>query len=48
MSKPLVCENYETGEDDKADDNEVEECDWQGGIKDFTSWEPREVSKYFA
>jgi hypothetical protein len=23
-----VCENYETGEDDKAGDNEVEECAW--------------------
>ena len=25
VSKPLVCENDETGEDDKADDNEVVE-----------------------
>ena len=26
VSKPLVCENDETGEDEKAGDNEVEEC----------------------
>jgi hypothetical protein len=26
VSKPLVCENDETGEDHKASDNEVEEC----------------------
>jgi hypothetical protein len=26
VSKPLVCENDETGEDYKAEDNEVEEC----------------------
>ena len=31
VSKPLVCENDETGEDDKADDNEVEECAWVPG-----------------
>ena len=28
VSKPFVCENYETAEDDKAGDNDVEDCPW--------------------
>ena len=28
VSKPYVCENYETTKDAKAGDDEVEECIW--------------------
>ena len=28
VSKPFVCENDETAEDEKAGDNNVEECAW--------------------
>ena len=31
VSKPFVCLNDEPSEDDKAGDNEVEECAWVPG-----------------
>ena len=35
VSKPFVCLNDEPSEDDKAGDNEVEECSWVPGEVNF-------------
>jgi hypothetical protein len=38
VSKPLVSPNEKPSDDDKAGDNEVEECGWVPGEVSFRLW----------
>jgi hypothetical protein len=45
VSKPFVCLNDEPSEDDKAGDNEVEECAWvPGELKSVLGYQGNLVS----